>query len=106
MPCGSSLRFPVHHGWFPICLVGNCPMHENDLKAIPELRELPVFEEGDSFAQMIASRAEALEIAEVDDPVRLHDMLHRDEYQPVGAVRYRRHDRERICVYLARMDHT
>lgn len=80
-------------------------MHEDELKAIPALTELPVFDEEDAFARLLASPSEVFEIAEVEDIVRLHDLLHRDEYKPVGAVRYRRHDFERVCVYLVRMDH-
>ena len=62
-------------------------MRESDLKLIGAVQDLPILSPEDPYAAAIADPAEAARIAAADDLVRLHDLLYRDEYRPIAAVR-------------------
>ena len=82
------------------------PMKEQDVNSIIELKDLPVFDEEDPRAAQVANGTATFDIAAAEDTVRLHELLHREEYRPVGAVRSRRDQNDTICVYFALGDHT
>lgn len=75
-------------------------MNELALKRIPRLENLPIFEFGTDEARDILHRAPA-ELAEAGDTIRLHDILHRAEYQPLAAVR----QNDEVRVYFKALDH-
>ena len=81
-------------------------MKEEEVKSIPQLQDLPIFDEKDPRAAEIANGTATFDIAAAEDSVRLHDLLHREEYRPVGAVRCHREQGDTICVYFALADHT
>lgn len=81
-------------------------MKEEEVKSIPQLQELPVFDEEDPRAAEIMSGQATFDIAPAEDTVRLHDLLHREEYRAVGAVRFQRDQCETVCVYFALADRT
>ena len=81
-------------------------MKEQDVKLIPQLKDLPVFDEEDPRAQQIASGTATFDVAVAEDTIRLHDLLHRHEYRPLGAVRFHREQNETVCVYFVLADHT
>ena len=76
-------------------------MDELMLRKIPALKDLPILDADDDRACALVARS-VCELAEVDDPVRLHDILHRAEYRPLAAVR----GKEGIRVYFEIRDHT
>lgn len=78
-------------------------MQERELRSVPELQALPVFEEDDPNARDLASRSKALDIAEADDTRRLFELLRRNEYRALGVVR-ERNDPSRVRVYFERLD--
>ena len=79
-------------------------MDEADLKAIPQLAHLQILDEDHpAVLTLVGTRAADL-IAEAADTGRLFDLLHRDEYQPIAAVRFRRQDSEGIRVYFRLLD--
>ena len=80
-------------------------MREADLKAVAILENLPVLDECEPKAKSITANS-ASKIAEAADMVRLHELLHRHEYQPLAVIRYRRDDGECVCVYFRRLDDT
>lgn len=75
-------------------------MHESELRAIEELEELPLFDEDDPAIEDLIAETSADSIAEVEDTVRLHELLHRNEYQALAAVRFRETQQESIRVYF------
>jgi hypothetical protein len=76
-------------------------MDEQVLKKIPALNGLPILDAKDERARALVARS-ACELAEVNDPVRLHDILHRTEYRPLAAVR----GKDGIRVYFEIRNHT
>ena len=81
-------------------------MKEEEVKSVPQLQDLPVFDEEDPRAAEIANGTATFDIAAAENTVRLHDLLHREEYRPLGAVRFHREPNDTICVYFALADHT
>jgi hypothetical protein len=81
-------------------------MKEQDVRSIPQLRDLPVFDEEDPRAQQITSGTASFDITAAEDTVRLHDLLHREEYRALGAVRFHREQNDTVCVYFVLHDHT
>lgn len=76
-------------------------MDEQMLTRIPALNDLPILDADDDRARTLLGRS-VCELAEVDDPVRLHDILHRAEYRPLAAVR----GKDGIRVYFEIRDRT
>jgi hypothetical protein len=81
-------------------------MDETEIRAIEALQELPIYDEGDPSATSIIENASPTSIAEAENTLRLHELLHRAEYTPVAGIRYQRPTGECICVYFARLDDT
>lgn len=81
-------------------------MEETEIRAIEALRGLPIFEDGDPSATSIIGDASATSIAEAEDTLRLHELLHRNEYKPVAGIRKRRSIGTCVYVYFARLDDT
>lgn len=81
-------------------------MTESEIRAIETLNDMPILDEDDPSAKSITSESAALNVAEAEDTMRLHELLHRDEYRPLAAVRYRRAEGDSICVYFSRLDDT
>ena len=81
-------------------------MDEVEIRAIDALKELPILDDDDPSARGIVESASATSIAEAEDTLRLHELLHRGEYKPVAGVRHRRPDGTSIHVYFARLDDT
>lgn len=79
-------------------------MRETDLKAVPKLSQLAILDEDDAAARRLTVEFSAGEIAEAADTVRLFDLLHRDEYEAVAAVRFRKPGPE-VRVYFRLLDH-
>lgn len=77
-------------------------MREEAIKAVPELKDLPILDEDDPEAAAFAEPSCLCDIAEADDPIRLHDLLHRRHYRPVAAVRFHRTREETTRVYFLR----
>lgn len=78
-------------------------MREQDLRRAPLPSDLPVYEEHDERAREISSPARCCEMAEAEDMVRLYQLLHRIEYQPVAViVRHTRFGRD-ARVYFQRV---
>jgi hypothetical protein len=75
-------------------------MDEADVKAIPELEQLQILEQDHSAARFLIAGTYANTIAEATDTVRLFELLHRDEYQPMAAVRFREPEPVSIRVYF------
>jgi hypothetical protein len=75
-------------------------MKELDLKRIPLLKNLPVFDASSREARDILNRP-ASELAEACDSIRVHDILHRSEYKPLAAVR----EDGQVRVYFEILDH-
>jgi hypothetical protein len=63
-------------------------MQEAEVKAVPELQQLPILDERDPLAQSLMDATSAGVIAETVDTLRLFELLHRAEYRPVAAVRF------------------
>jgi hypothetical protein len=80
-------------------------MHEHELKLIEALQDLPILAPDDPWAVAVTDRAAACQVAEADDLVRLHELLYRDEYRPVVAVRCGCGP-DRIRVYFELRDRT
>ena len=80
-------------------------MRESDLKLIEALQDLPMLSPDDPYAAGIADPAAAARIAAADDLVRLHDLLYRDEYRPIAAVRYGS-ETDQVRVYFELRDRT
>lgn len=77
-------------------------MHEADMQAVPELKQLPILDEHDPRARRLTDESSAEVVAEAADTVRLFDLLHRDEYQPIAAVRFLKP--ESVRVYFRLLD--
>jgi hypothetical protein len=80
-------------------------MKESEIRVIDALKDLPILDEDDPTAQPIVENRVA-SVAEVGDAVRLHELLHRNEYRPLAGIRYRRGEQENICIYFRRLDDT
>lgn len=81
-------------------------MDETEIKAIHALKNLPILDEDEPSAKTITEGSSAYSVAEAEDMTRLHDLLHRDEYRPLVAIRYRQKRGKCICVYFTRLDDT
>lgn len=73
---------------------------ESDLRAIPELKSLQILDEDHPAARLLASPASANVIAEAANTVRLFELLRRDEYLAIAAVRFRMENSPDIRVYF------
>lgn len=79
-------------------------MNEGDIKSVAELTALPRYDAGDPEAASLVSGASAFEVAEAEDMIRLQDLLHRDEYQPLAVVRFPESTPETVRVYFRLLD--
>lgn len=79
-------------------------MREADLKTIPELQQLPFLDLDDPEARSLTAGTSPTVIAEAVDTVRLYELLHRDEYEAVAAVRFREPEPDSVRVYFRLLD--
>jgi hypothetical protein len=66
------------------------PLSVKDLQKIPSIQSLPVFDPDDRKVQRCLRDEGVCEFAEAADAMRLCELLHRSEYQPVAVVRNRK----------------
>jgi hypothetical protein len=59
-----------------------------NLQTIEKLANVPVYTSDDDAVSAFCDPGRLIEIAEAVDTHRLFDLLHRDEYQPIGIVRF------------------
>lgn len=78
-------------------------MQTEDLHHLPELEDVPVLQEDDPIAVRIISPEQALRVAEATDVIRARELLCRDEYEVLAAVRFRRNHGEQVRVYFSRI---
>lgn len=69
-------------------------------------RFLPIFDAENQSAEIYLSEKNANRFAEVTDTYRLHDLLHRDEYRPVAAIRFHRNSHAFVRVYFQQLHDT
>lgn len=81
-------------------------MHEHDLKKSSLTKFLPVIEADDRRAELLLREEKVNEFAEVSDTFRLFDLLHRDEYRPLAAIRYHDDRESFVRVYFQRLHET
>jgi hypothetical protein len=81
-------------------------MDEAEVRAIESLKNLSILDEHDPNAKAIISNTAATSVAEAEDMLRLHELLHRKEYKPVAGVRYPCESGVCVRVYFARLDET
>lgn len=79
---------------------------ERDLYRNPSTQSLPVIDEDDQRAQRCLCASRICEFAEASDSIRLFELLHRDEYEPVAAVRHRTDGCPTIRVYFRKLHET
>jgi len=78
-------------------------MHLCDLQKIAKLADLSILHNGDAKARELMNSTRSLDIAEAVDTVRLFELLHRDEYQPLGIVQFGSEDEGEVKVYFTRL---
>jgi hypothetical protein len=79
-------------------------MNEADLKAIPELKHLQVLDEHHPAVRFLLDDMSSDLVAEATDTVRLFELLHREEYQPIAAVRFTEDGTREVRVYFQLLD--
>ena len=79
-------------------------MNEASLKAIPKLDQLQILDQDHPASRLLVAQSSANVIAEAIDTFRLFDLLHREEYQPIAAVRFVEADSTKIRVYFHLLD--
>lgn len=78
-------------------------MRMADLQHIPELANIPVLDQHDPRAAAIITPEQSLKFAEADSVIRARELLCRDEYQVIAAVRFLTDDVEYVRIYFARI---
>ena len=81
-------------------------LNEQDLKKNPSTESVPVLDGGDGNAERYLDSVRVCEFAEAADPIRLVQLLHRTEYEPVVAVRDRTSNSALIRVYFRQLHET
>ena len=81
-------------------------MSEQDLKNHPSTRSLVVIEASDRRAKRYVCEESMCQYAEVTDTIRLSELLHRDEYHPVAAIRHPNDVSPYIRVYFRQLHST
>lgn len=71
-----------------------------NLQMIEKLADVPVFTTDDDAVSAFCDPSRLIEIAEAVDTHRLFDLLHRDEYRPIGIVRFDDGGHEAARVYF------
>jgi hypothetical protein len=84
----------------------NGTLNERDLKKNPSTQSLPVIDEHDCHANRYLDDDSVFKYAEASDSIRLFELLHRDEYEPVAAVRGRTGGSSFIRVYFRQLHGT
>jgi hypothetical protein len=79
-------------------------MNEADLKAIPELDQLQVLDQDHPAVRSLLADTTSEIVAEATDTVRVFELLHRDEYLPIAAVRFAEGGSVGIRVYFKLLD--
>lgn len=79
-------------------------MREEDVKAISEVKGLPLFDATDPEAKSLTSGSSAFEVAEAEDMIRLLDLIHRAEYRAIAIVRFRVAAQKTVRVYFRLLD--
>lgn len=78
-------------------------MQLQDLRKIHELKDLPILEDSDPRAVEIAAPRNFRDIAEAENTIRAYDLLHRNEYLPLAAIRSAGPQPDRVRVYFRRL---
>ena len=81
-------------------------MIEQDLKKCALTRFLTIIDEDNEIADLYLREENSARFAEVTDTVRLHDLLHRDEYRPVAAIRCHNDSEIFVRVYFQQLHET
>lgn len=81
-------------------------MHEQDLKKSALTKFLPILDAETQTAEIYLREENAGKFAEVTDTFRLYDLLHRDEYRPVAAIRFHRNGESAVRVYFQKLHET
>ena len=81
-------------------------MQEQELRYCPDVKYLKVMCADDPEAQVYLRNDNYQAYVEVSDMFRLHDLLHRDEYEPVAVVRFHRCGEQFVRVYFRLLHNT
>ncbi|MBD3676173.1 MAG: hypothetical protein HUJ26_21900 [Planctomycetaceae bacterium] len=81
-------------------------MQEQELRYCPLVKSLRVMPADDPRAQIYLKSEHYGEYVEVTDMFRLHDLLHRDEYQPVAILRFHQLGEDFVRVYFRQLHTT
>ena len=78
-------------------------MQEQELRYCPDVKCLKAFRADDPEAQVYLKPENYRQYVEVSDMYLLHELLHRDEYQPVAVVRFRSLGENFVRVYFQQL---
>lgn len=81
-------------------------MREQGLKHSWLTTFLKTIDSDDRDAEVFLKSENAEKYVEASDLYRLHDLLHRDEYQPVAVIRFLRNGETTIRVYFQQLHTT
>lgn len=81
-------------------------MQEQQWRNCPLTKSLKVMEADDPDARIYLTPDNADRFAEATAMYRFYDLLHRNEYRPVAAIRFHRHGEHFVRVYFQRLHET
>jgi len=77
-------------------------MEEKFLQTHPATRSVPIFDETDWIADFLNSEKIVESLAEASDTIRMHDLLHRNDYRPIAAVRTWKGNSQQVRLFFQR----